>query len=75
MVLQKLTKLKVKLFKVPERYEKLLQVSSSVKGKSLSILPSRREWGMSSMANIGRDRVNPRIRVLYQVPMASLEGG
>ena len=33
--------------KVPERYEKWLQVSSSVKGKSLAIPPSGRKWATS----------------------------
>ena len=31
-------------FKVPERYEKCLRVSSSVKGKPLPTPPSGREW-------------------------------
>jgi hypothetical protein len=31
--------------KLPERYDKFLQVSSSVMEKSLSTTPSRREWG------------------------------
>jgi hypothetical protein len=33
--------------KIPERYEKCLQVSSSVKGKLLPAPPSGREWAMS----------------------------
>ena len=38
--------------KVPESYEKYLRVISSVKGKSLSISPRRREWATSQTANV-----------------------
>ena len=41
------------LLKVPERYEKCLWVSSSVKGKPLAAPPSGREWATSYTANVG----------------------
>ena len=34
----------INCLKAPERYGKYLQVSSSVKGKSLTTLPSGKEW-------------------------------
>jgi hypothetical protein len=50
--------------KIPERYEKYLRVSSSVKGKSLSTHPRGRDWATSQTPNLGGDRMNPRIRIL-----------
>ena len=50
--------------KVPERYEKCLRVSSSVKGKRLPTLPSGREWATSQTTNVGRDRMNSGIKIL-----------
>ena len=61
--------------KVPERNEKCLRVSSSVKGNPLPAPPSGREWATSWTANVGGDRINPRMRIpLYQVPTDFLEG-
>ena len=57
--------------KVPERYENCLQASSSVKGKSLSTPPTERELATSLTANIGRDQMNPGIRIL---PLPSANG-
>ena len=45
--------------KVPERYEKYLLVTYSVKGKFLPTPPSGRET-----ANIGNDGIYPRIRII-----------
>jgi hypothetical protein len=50
--------------KVPERYEKYLWVSSSVKEKLLPRPPCGREWAMSLTANVIGNRINPRIRIL-----------
>ena len=56
--------------KVPERYEKCLWVSFSVKGKPLPP-PSGREWATSWTANLGGGRMNPGIRIL---PLPSSNG-
>ena len=45
--------------KIPERYEKCLRGSPSLKGKSLPTTPSRREWATSKIANVGGDQMNP----------------
>ena len=50
--------------KVPERYDKCLRVSSSMKGKHLSTPPSGREWTMSQMAYVRGDGMNPGIRLM-----------
>ena len=44
--------------RVTERHEKCLRVSSSVKGKSLSIPPSGRDW-LRRRDLHRRDRMNP----------------
>ena len=56
--------------RVPERYEKCLRVSSSVKEKSLSTPPSGREWATSYMANVGENQMNPGIR-FFPLPCAN----
>ena len=57
--------------KVPERYDKCLLVSYSVKEKSLSTSPMERKWATSQTANVGGDGMNPEIRNL---PESSTNG-
>ena len=57
--------------KILERYKKCLRVSSSVKGKALSIHPSGRKWTKPQKANLGGDRMDTRIRIL---PLPSPKG-
>ena len=61
--------------KVPERYEKYLRVSSSVKEKPLPAPPSGREWATSQMAKVGGERINPGIRILPLPRANGLPGG
>jgi hypothetical protein len=59
----------------PEKHEKFLRVSSSVKGKFLPTPPSGSEWATLQKANVGGDRINPGIKIL-PVPSANgLLGG
>ena len=44
--------------KVPEKYEKCLRVSSSVKEKPFPKPPSWREWATSQTDNVGGDRMS-----------------
>ena len=59
---------------MPEKHKKCLQVSSSVKGKSLSTPPSGRECAPLQMANVG-DRMNLGISILSLPSTYSLLGG
>ena len=65
----------VNSLKVPERYQKCLRVSFSVKGNPLSAPPSGRDWATNQKANIGGDRKNPGIRILPLPRANSLLGG
>ena len=46
--------------KVPERHEKCLRGSSSIKGKLLPTPPSGREWATSQTANVEGDGRIPK---------------
>ena len=61
--------------KVPERYEKSLRISSSVKVKPLPTPPSGREWAMLYTANVEGNQMNPGIRIVPLPSAKSLSGG
>ena len=60
--------------KVPERYEKWIRVSFSMKEKSISTPPSVRNWTTTETANVGGDRMNPGIRILQLPSVNGLVG-
>jgi hypothetical protein len=61
----------VSSLKVPEKYKKCLQVSSSVKRISLFTLPGGRKWATSQRANVEGDRMYPGIGIL-PLPSANI---
>ena len=65
----------IELSKSTKSYENCIRVSCSVKGKSLFIPSSGREWATSYTVNVGWNRKKSGIRILPLLSVNGLPGG